>query len=202
MKAGGGAAQPVGSLDVALAHAARLLERDPALAAEQAGEILKNVPGHPGAQLILGVAQRNGGDAPAALAVLAPLAATQGAWAVAHLELGLTLGVLARGEEAVAALRCALALGPELPDAWRARAASSSPPALLVRATITPWRSIVRASPPPPCRRSSSCAPPSRLTPTTAVSRPRSWRASANMRARLTSTPRCCGATRTRRRSG
>jgi hypothetical protein len=36
-----GAIEPVGSVDVALAYAARLLERDPALAAEQANEILK-----------------------------------------------------------------------------------------------------------------------------------------------------------------
>ena len=41
---GGAAAEPVGSVDAALAHAVRLLEREPALAAEQAAEILKAAP--------------------------------------------------------------------------------------------------------------------------------------------------------------
>src|SRR5258708_11662944 len=56
--------EPVGTLDVALGHAARLLERDAALAAEQASEILKAVPGHPHARLILGAAHRIGGRPP------------------------------------------------------------------------------------------------------------------------------------------
>src|SRR5437763_1503109 len=105
MSVGSSAAEAVGSVDVALAHAAHLLKRDPALAAEQAGEILKAVPGHPNASLILGIARRAGGDPAAALAVLEPLAATQSRWAAAHYELGLTLGALGRGEEAVALFR-------------------------------------------------------------------------------------------------
>ena len=48
-----GDSQPVGSLEVALSHATRLLSSQPALAAEQAAEILKVVPGHPGALLML-----------------------------------------------------------------------------------------------------------------------------------------------------
>src|SRR5438309_5021985 len=119
MNGGSGAAQPVGSLEVALAHAVCLLERDPRLAAEQAGEILGAVPGHPSASLLLGIARRNSGDAAAALTVLAPLAVTQPQWAAVHFDLGLTLGTLARGEDAVAALRTAVALDPDLPDAWR-----------------------------------------------------------------------------------
>src|SRR3979490_392122 len=116
---GGGAAEPGGSIDVARPHAVRLLERDPRLAAEQAGEILNAVPGHPGASLLLGIARRNSGDPAAALSVLAPLAVAQPRWAAAHFELGVTLGALARGEDAVAELRTALALNPDLPDAWR-----------------------------------------------------------------------------------
>ncbi|TLY50459.1 MAG: tetratricopeptide repeat protein [Gammaproteobacteria bacterium] len=100
MNGGSAAAEPVGSLDVALAHAVRLLEQDPRLAAEQAGEILKAVPGHPNASLLLGMARRNGGDPAAALSVLAPLAAAQPRWVAAHFELGLTLGALGRGEDA------------------------------------------------------------------------------------------------------
>jgi tetratricopeptide (TPR) repeat protein len=122
MNVRGGAAEPVGSLDVALAHAVRLLERDPLLAAEQAGEILNAVPGHPNASLVLGIARRNIGDAEGALSVLAPLAATQPRWAAAHFELALTLAALRRGEDAVAELRQTLALNPDLPDAWRALA--------------------------------------------------------------------------------
>jgi len=47
--------EPVGSLDVALAHATRLMQSNPELAAEQASEILKVVPGHPVASLLLGL---------------------------------------------------------------------------------------------------------------------------------------------------
>jgi predicted Zn-dependent protease len=122
MNAGNGAAEPVGSVDVALAHAARLLEREPALAAEQAHEILRVAPGHPNAALILGVARLKTGDAAAALAVLAALAEHQPRSAATQYELGLTLSALGRGEEALAALRRCVQLHPEFPDAWRALA--------------------------------------------------------------------------------
>ena len=51
-----GAGGRPGTLDVALAHARRLLARDPAMAAEQAREILRAVPGHPATLLLLGEA--------------------------------------------------------------------------------------------------------------------------------------------------
>ena len=88
------AAEPAGTLEVALAHAVRLLDRDPLLAAEQAGEILKAVPGQPNATLLLGIAQRACGELQAARAVLAALTTAHPQWAAAHLELGLTLGAL------------------------------------------------------------------------------------------------------------
>ena len=53
---GATAADPRGTLDVALAHTARLLSRDPGMAMEQAREILRVVPGHPRALLLLGQA--------------------------------------------------------------------------------------------------------------------------------------------------
>src|SRR5258708_31680262 len=81
--------EPVGTLDVALGHAARLLERDAALAAEQASEILKAVPGHPHARLILGAAHRIGGQTRLALEILEPLAREQPRPAPAHLELAI-----------------------------------------------------------------------------------------------------------------
>jgi tetratricopeptide (TPR) repeat protein len=112
-------AEPLGTVAVALAHAQKLLATDPALAAEQATEILKSVPGQPVAQLLLGVARRRGGDLPASLAVLEALARAQPGWFPAHYELGLTQGAARRGDEAVASLRRALELKPDLGDAWR-----------------------------------------------------------------------------------
>ena len=111
--------EPVGTLDVALAHTARLLEQDPVAAAEQATEILKAIPGQPMAQLLLGVARRSAGDAADAVRVLTELAQRQPRWAAAHYELGLALGADRKGDEAVLALRRALELKPDLPDAWR-----------------------------------------------------------------------------------
>ncbi len=113
------ASEPVGTLDVALAHAARLLETQPQLASEQASEILKAVPGHPPARLILGIARRIVGEFAAALEVLEPLAREQSRWSAAQLELGIALGDAGRGSEAIAALRRATELQPDLPNAWR-----------------------------------------------------------------------------------
>jgi len=62
--------EPVGSLAVALAHAARLLEARPALAVEQAQEILAAIPGQPDAMRLLARAQWAVGDADAAVATL------------------------------------------------------------------------------------------------------------------------------------
>jgi tetratricopeptide (TPR) repeat protein len=113
-------AEPTGTLDTALAHTRRLLRSNPRLAAEQAGEILKVAPNHPLAMLLLGTARRLSGDAAGALLVLEPLAATQPNWAAAHYERGLALGDTEQPEAALAALRRAVALKPNLPDAWRA----------------------------------------------------------------------------------
>jgi predicted Zn-dependent protease len=111
--------EPVGTLEVALAHAARLLERDPQLAAQQAGEILKAVPGHPRARLILGAARRIAGHTQAALEVLEPLAREQRQSAPIHLELGIARGEAGQADAASAALLQALKLQPDSPDAWR-----------------------------------------------------------------------------------
>jgi tetratricopeptide (TPR) repeat protein len=61
---------PVGSLATALAHAARLLEARPALAARQAEEILAAIPGQPDAVRLLARAQWAAGDPDAAVATL------------------------------------------------------------------------------------------------------------------------------------
>ena len=59
--------EPVGTLDVALGHAERLLAERPDLAAEQAREILNVVPRHPGATLLLASALRQTQQLQAAL---------------------------------------------------------------------------------------------------------------------------------------
>jgi tetratricopeptide (TPR) repeat protein len=112
--------EPVGTLDVALAHAERLLAEQPALAAEQAREVLAVAPRHPSATLILAAALRRTRQAGAALEQLFPLVAAQPRWAMAQRELGLALGDAGRGEEALVALRNAVRLQPNLADAWRA----------------------------------------------------------------------------------
>jgi Flp pilus assembly protein TadD len=114
------AAEPTATLDAALAHATHLLASDPALAAEQATEIIRTVGDHPMALLVLGASHRLRGDVDAALAILGPLASSQPGSAIAQLELGLTLGRAGQGDQAVAALRRAVALKPDLPQAWLA----------------------------------------------------------------------------------
>jgi tetratricopeptide (TPR) repeat protein len=113
-------AEPAGTVEMALSHAARLLESQPAAAAEQANEVLRVVPNHPIAQLILGAARRALGDIDGALAVLEPLAKSQPLAAAAHYEHGVALGAKGQGERAILALRRAVTLKPDMPAAWRA----------------------------------------------------------------------------------
>jgi len=111
--------EPSGTLETALSRTKQLLESNPALAAEQAGEILKVVPDHPMATLLLAVAQRMMGDIAPALTLLEGLAAKQPNWAAAHYELGIVLGEAQQRDAALAAFRRAVALKPDMPDAWR-----------------------------------------------------------------------------------
>jgi Flp pilus assembly protein TadD len=87
-----GKSEPVGTVEVALAHATRLLESNPALAAEQAEEILKVHPGHPAAALLLGIAKGRGGESLAAVRVLEQLVAAHPKFALAHYELAVAYG--------------------------------------------------------------------------------------------------------------
>ncbi|HEX7116161.1 MAG TPA: sulfotransferase [Steroidobacter sp.] len=116
----GAPSDPLGTLEVALTHAQRLLRDNPALAAEQAREILHVIPGQPTATLLLGVARRLTGEFSAACEILESLTLAHPNWAAAHYELGITYGACGKGDAAVAALRRALALKPDMPDAWRA----------------------------------------------------------------------------------
>ncbi len=111
--------EPLGSVDIALMHAKRLLETNADLAAEQAREILSVTPRHPIALLILGAAHRRAGRAHAALNVLEPLALENPNSAAACLELGIARAEAGRPLDAVAALRRAVQLQPGSPDGWR-----------------------------------------------------------------------------------
>ena len=105
---------------MALAHASRLLQSDPRLAVEQATEILKAAPGYPPATLLLACAHRYSGKPDSAVRLLEQLTQEHPNWAVAQYELGLVLSALDRNTDAIAALRRAVMLKPDLPDAWRA----------------------------------------------------------------------------------
>ena len=110
------------SLELALAHAGQLLDSDPALAAQQATEILRVVGDHPRALRLLAAAHSRQGDDQAAVGVLGPLARACPDWAQAHRDFGGALARLGRFDEAVAALRQATTLQPEMADAWLALA--------------------------------------------------------------------------------
>ena len=114
------AAQPVGAFATALAHGRRLLAHEPSLAEAQALEILKVVPHSPEAQLLLGAAQRAKGEAKAALATLAPLAARAPRWPELHYEFGLAAFDAGEIALAVKAFQRAAQLAPASAPVWRA----------------------------------------------------------------------------------
>lgn len=111
-----------GTLATALTHAAGLLSQDPALAEAQAREILRVMPGHPEAILLLAAALRRRGAAGPALEVLEPVIRAQPQWPPVHQEAGFALADLGLGRAAVAALSRAVALDPKLTVAWGALA--------------------------------------------------------------------------------
>jgi tetratricopeptide (TPR) repeat protein len=104
---------------MAIAHARRLLEKNPDLAAEQAREVLTVDPVHPTARLILGAALRRGGRARQALDLLESLARERPHAAPVHLELGVARAETGQLPGAIAALRRALQLNPASADGWR-----------------------------------------------------------------------------------
>jgi tetratricopeptide (TPR) repeat protein len=111
--------EPSGDLATALQHAVGLLQQDPALAADQAREILKVRPEAEAAQQILGTAYRLQGDARKALTIVEPLARRHADSPDVLHELGLSLGAAGRGAEAIEALERALSLDPNHRGAWR-----------------------------------------------------------------------------------
>ena len=114
--------EALGTIDAALANAARMLGARPDLAEQQARAILDAAPDHPAALLLLAQARRAQGDFSGALDILSPLAQTQPKWAAAHLELGLARAEIGDSRSAAAALRHAAQLKPDLAPAWGALA--------------------------------------------------------------------------------
>ena len=112
-------AVPSATLAQSLAHASRLLHRSPALALEQAEEILRVVGPHPQARLIQVQAMEACGQRNAAVAMLEAWVQQAPAWGPAQVELGLMLGRAGRGAAALRWLSAGLALSPAHPQAWR-----------------------------------------------------------------------------------
>ena len=112
-------AHPV-ALDAAVERASAILGADPSRALREAEAILKLAPGDPRARLIAGSARRRLGDTARAKAILGPLAAAYPRAAHTQYELGLVFEALGERKKAIAALRNAVVLRRELPEAWRA----------------------------------------------------------------------------------
>ena len=108
------------ALNIAAQRAASLLATDPAAAEREARRILAVAPRDPRALLALGSARRRLGDAKGAKAVLEPLAKSYPRAANTQYELGATLAALSQPAAAKVALRSAVGLNRDLPEAWRA----------------------------------------------------------------------------------
>ena len=119
-----GAANPIigsaAALNAEVARASEILGSDPAAALASAQRILKVAPRDPRALLIVGSAHRRLGDPRSALKVLEPLAQAYPRAAHTFYELGAAFAASGKADRAVGALRHAVALKPDLAEAWRA----------------------------------------------------------------------------------
>ena len=109
-------------VEAKLAQATRLTVAEPREAARLAEEVLRTIPTHRVAALVLAVARRSLGDSEVARTLLDELAKREVGWSSVHYELGVTLGAMHMNDAAVCALRRALAIKPDMPDAWLALA--------------------------------------------------------------------------------
>lgn len=109
---------PTIGIEAALAHALHLLDTQPALAAEQAREILVVAPGHPGAELLLAMAANVQGDFARAVAILEPLARGQPRSAKTWLELARAYAGAGRRADALVCAERAVAQQAALPGGW------------------------------------------------------------------------------------
>jgi tetratricopeptide (TPR) repeat protein len=113
-------AEPVGTIETALAHAGRLLRSQPALAAEQAREILKVAPRHAQGELTLGLAQARLGLHPEAAASLRRAAELDAGLSAAWRALGDQLTILEDHAGADAAYAQAIRAGVRDPALMQA----------------------------------------------------------------------------------
>jgi tetratricopeptide (TPR) repeat protein len=113
---------PTGTLAVALSHGFQLLAKEPAMAAEQAGEILKVFPACAQALVLLGAAKRRLGDAAASIEALEKALKLSPFMAEALLEKGLAEAATGESRRAMNSVAHALALKPDFVNAWRALA--------------------------------------------------------------------------------
>jgi len=108
-----------GTLPVALRNAQDLLYQDPRLAEEQAREILKASPAFDPANRVLAAALRLQRKPAKALEILEPMAARHTDTPGFLHEFAMCLGAVGRGNDAIAALRRAVAINPRHGPAWR-----------------------------------------------------------------------------------
>jgi len=111
-----------GGADDGLAHAFDVLEERPEEALRLASDVVVAVGEHPIATLITGIAQRKLKRTAEAVTTLERLTQLLPEAGVVHLEYAHALASAGRGEAAVASLRRAAELNPDLPDVWRALA--------------------------------------------------------------------------------
>lgn len=112
-----------GTVEQALDHGARLLARRPALALEQARQVLGALPTHPQALLLSGQALTALGETANALLTLERLAAAEPRSAATALALGQVYALVGREAQARAELERAIALKLDLAEAYHALAA-------------------------------------------------------------------------------
>lgn len=111
--------EETGPISVALAHGWTLVNAQPDLAREQAGEILKVVPGNREARLLEAAALRQLGDLGGSSASFSILEGHGKLWPRATFELGLLRYREGRLEDAMSLVGSALRKGLKLPNAWR-----------------------------------------------------------------------------------
>ncbi|MGH8107587.1 MAG: tetratricopeptide repeat-containing sulfotransferase family protein [Arenimonas sp.] len=108
----------VSNLETALSHASRLLQVNPALAAEQATEILKVLPDQPNALMLLALSQNALGEPKKSLETFSRLIKVQPQWPAAYFEMAQAFAKSGNQVDAIACLLTALRLKPDLPKAW------------------------------------------------------------------------------------
>ena len=111
--------EETGPVSVALAHGWKLVNDQPELAREQAGEILKVAPGSREARLLEAVALRQLGDLGQSSASFVLLERDGALWPRAMFEQGLLRYREGRLDDAISLVRVALQKGLKRPNAWR-----------------------------------------------------------------------------------